>query len=81
MTDEVDEMSAASRGSHGLAFVANAARLIALVSCLATAEVRWNAANWGTHWCVAWLNVSGVTQVEVYVPPRGMAIVRLNWIK
>jgi len=81
MTHDDAGPPAASRGSHGLAFVANVARLIALVSCLATAEVRWNAANWGTHWCVAWLNVSGVTQVEVYVPPRGMAIVRLNWIK
>jgi len=80
-TNDTAEPTGASGGSHRLAFVADAARLAALMSCLLTTQVRWNLDNWRTHWPFAWVNVSGVTQVEVYVPPRGMAIVRLNWME
>ena len=79
--NETAEPSGASGGSRWLACVANAARLAALMSCLLTVQVKWNADNWRTHLPVAWVNVSGVTQVEVYVPPRGAAIVRLNWLE
>lgn len=61
--------------------VIHAARLVAVLSLLMPVQVRANADNVRTHWPTAWVNVNGVTQVEFYVPPRGMPIIRLNWIE
>ena len=61
-------------------FHGRAMRLIAVSSFLFSLQIRANADNFRTHWPVAWLNVNGVTQIEVYVPPRGMPVVRLNWM-
>ena len=55
-------------------------RLASAVLLLMPVQVRANADNAQTHWPTAWVNVNGVTQVEFYVPPRGMPIVRLNWM-
>jgi hypothetical protein len=75
------EPSGASGGYRCVAFLLDAARLIAVLSVLISLQIRANADNFRTHWPVAWVNVNGVTQVEVYVPPRGMPIIRLNWIE
>ena len=83
MTDEkkVAEPSGASGGYQCVAFLRDALRLIAVLSFLFSLQIRVNADNFRTHWPVAWLNVNGVTQVEVYVPPSDMMSVRLSWIE
>ena len=83
MSDEknVAEPSGASGGYRCVAFLRDALRLIAVSSFLFSLQIRANADNFRTHWPVAWLNVNGVTQVEVYVSPSCIASVRLNWIE
>ena len=78
---DADEPSLASAGSHCIAFLVDAARLVAALLFLLSVTVRSNAANFRTHWPVAWVNVNGVTQVEVYVLPSDTVTVRLNWME
>lgn len=79
--NETAEPSGASGGYRCVAFLLRAARLAAVLSLLMPVQVRANADNFRTHWPVAWLNVNGVTQVEVYVSPSDTVSVRLNWIE
>ena len=79
--NETAERSGASGGYQCVAFLRDALRLTAVLSFLFSLQIRANADNFRTHWPVAWLNVNGVTQVEVYVSHRDTVSVRLNWIE
>ena len=79
--NETAEPSGASGGYRCVAFLLGAARLIAVLSVLISLQIRANADNFRTHWPVAWVNVNGVTQVEVYVSPSDTVTVRLNWME
>ena len=83
MTESNDtaEPSGASGGSHWLAILIDAVRLYTVLAILFSSQVRCNPNNFRTHWPLAWVNVNGVTQIEVYVSPSDIVNVRLNWIE